>query len=120
MTSSTPPPVRNCATAPSYVWGAVCSGWRLLDTAGLSVIEELVPPGAAEVRHRHAQARQFFYVLEGEASMEFGGVVRTLRVGEGLEVPPGLAHRFSNRSSRPVRFLVISAPTTRGDREDLA
>lgn len=119
MTTPTPPTVSSCATAPSYVWGEVCSGWRLLDAAGLSVIEELVPPGAAEVRHRHRLAQQFFYVLEGEASMELDGVVRTIRAGEGLAVPPGLAHRFSNRSPQPVRFLVVSAPTTRGDREDL-
>jgi mannose-6-phosphate isomerase-like protein (cupin superfamily) len=116
---STLPTIQSRDTAVSYTWGEVCLGWRFQDTPDLSVIEEVVPPGAGEVRHRHAQARQFFYVLEGEATMEFADGERTFGAGEGLEVPPGVAHRFANRSSQPVRFLVVSAPNTRGDRMDL-
>jgi hypothetical protein len=51
-------PVSN-ASAPHYTWARICDGWRLVDTPGLSVIEERVPPGAGEVRHYHNQARQF-------------------------------------------------------------
>jgi mannose-6-phosphate isomerase-like protein (cupin superfamily) len=36
--------------------------------------------------------------------------------GQGVEVAPGLLHRFVNRSDRDVEFLTISAPTTIGDR----
>ncbi|WP_417344676.1 hypothetical protein [Ferrimonas sp.] len=32
------------------------------------------------------------------------------------EVPPGVHHRFENRSCEPVRFLVISSPPVQGDR----
>lgn len=119
MQSSPVPEVRSCANGDAYTWGGVCAGWRLLDTPGLSVIEEIVPPGAGEMRHRHACARQFFYVLEGEATMEFDGTVRCFGPGMGLEVPPGMPHRFANHGTLPVRFLVVSAPSTRGDRADL-
>jgi mannose-6-phosphate isomerase-like protein (cupin superfamily) len=103
-------------TAEHYRWGEVCDGWRLLDDPALSVIEECVPPGAAEVAHRHARARQFFYVLSGRATLEFDDAVVEFAAGQGVEVAPGVAHRFVNRSTAEVRFLVISAPNARGDR----
>jgi len=31
--------------AEHYQWGGDCDGWRLLDTQGLSIIEERVLPG---------------------------------------------------------------------------
>ncbi|MCK7592229.1 cupin domain-containing protein [Pseudomarimonas salicorniae] len=105
--------------APHYRWGGVCEGWRLLDGEDLSVIEEAVPPGAGERRHLHARARQCFYVLSGCALIEFDDGAVELVAGQSLEVPPGIAHRFHNPGDLPVRFLVISAPATRGDREDL-
>lgn len=106
--------------AEHYAWGTVCDGWHLLKRADLSVIEERVPPGAAETRHRHAQARQFFYILSGSALLAFDDGEVALCAGQGIEVPPGLPHRFVNASDQDVRFLVISAPSTAGDRENLA
>jgi len=106
-------------TAEHYVWGEVCDGWRLLDQADLTVIQERVPPGAAETHHVHSKARQFFYVLSGTATMEVGAERVTIGAGQGLHVAPGEAHRFVNTSQDDVHFLVISAPTTRGDRVEL-
>jgi len=103
-----------------YVWGNGCDGWHLLERDDLSVIEEKVPPGAAESRHLHAQSRQFFYVLVGEATLEVDGEVHRLRAGEGLHVPPGAAHQLRNEGNMEIRFLVISAPKSHGDREEAA
>ena len=94
-------------------------GWHLLKKDDLSVIEEQVPAGAGEVRHFHSQSRQFFYVLEGEATMEFTDKSITFNAGQGLHVPPGVEHRFCNNSDSPVRFLVISSPSTQGDRTEI-
>jgi mannose-6-phosphate isomerase-like protein (cupin superfamily) len=105
------------STAEHYVWGGMSDGWRLLDRDDLSVIEERVPPGGAEESHVHAVARQFFVLLEGSAVMQTATGNVTLRTGQGVEIPPGLAHRFTNPGDVDVRFLVISSPTTRGDRE---
>jgi mannose-6-phosphate isomerase-like protein (cupin superfamily) len=103
-------------SAEHYVWGGVCDGWHLLKLADLSVIQERVPPGAGEVRHFHTVARQFFYVLSGTAALEFGDQSVTFGPGQGVHVPPGVAHRFTNASTDDVVFLVVSSPSTAGDR----
>ena len=107
-------------TSEHYVWGSVCDGWRLLEHADLSVIQERVPPGAGEVRHLHALARQFFYVLSGTATLEFDDRSVTFGPGQGVHVPPGVTHRFANASAQEVVFLVVSSPATAGDRTDVA
>ena len=47
----------SATTAEHYAWGAGCDGWHLVRAPALSVIQERMPPGAAEVRHRHAVAQ---------------------------------------------------------------
>jgi len=105
------------ANAAHYVWGQQCDGWHLLAGDDLSVIEERMPPSTAEVLHRHARSRQFFYVLGGTAVLELEGVAHRLEAGQGLHVPPGAAHQMRNDSGEDVRFLVISSPRSHGDRE---
>jgi mannose-6-phosphate isomerase-like protein (cupin superfamily) len=105
--------------AEHYVWGEVCDGWHLLKEPNLSVIEERVPPGAGEAKHFHSTARQYFFVLSGSATLEFDGRKVSFGSGEGVHVPPGVAHRFVNESGEEVRFLVISSPSTRGDRTNV-
>jgi mannose-6-phosphate isomerase-like protein (cupin superfamily) len=103
-------------TVERYTWGGVCDGWRLADQAGLSVIEERVPPGAGEVPHRHDVARQFFYLLTGRAQLRTPHGTVTLVPGVGTEIPPGLPHQFLNPGPDDARFLVVSAPNTKNDR----
>ncbi len=103
-------------TAEHYTWGEVCDGWHLVRSEGLSVIEERMPPGASEQRHLHTKARQFFYVLEGELTIEVEGRLHGLGVEQGLEIAPGERHQVRNESGRDVRFLVISSPPAQGDR----
>jgi mannose-6-phosphate isomerase-like protein (cupin superfamily) len=105
-------------TAEHYVWGEVCDGWHLVRSEGLSVIEERMPGGAMEQWHFHTKARQFFYVLEGELTMEVEGRTHGLGVGQGLEIAPGERHQARNESRGDVRFLVISSPPAQGDREE--
>ena len=105
------------ATAPHYAWGDGCDGWHLVQTDALSVIEERMPSGTAEVRHRHHRARQFFRVLEGALTVEVEGAEHTLGPGEGIEVAPGRAHEVRNGGPAEAAFLVVSAPPSHGDRE---
>jgi mannose-6-phosphate isomerase-like protein (cupin superfamily) len=102
-----------------YVWGEVCDGWHLLKESDLSVIQERVPPGKGESRHFHSKARQFFFVISGTATMEFEAGTVTFSAGQGLHVAPGSSHRFVNASQDEVVFIVVSAPTTRGDRTNV-
>ena len=53
------------ATAAHYEWGEGCDGWHLVRTDALSVIEERMPAQAAERRHLHRHAHQFFMCLTG-------------------------------------------------------
>jgi mannose-6-phosphate isomerase-like protein (cupin superfamily)/GNAT superfamily N-acetyltransferase len=107
------------ANAPHYTWGSGCDGWRLVDTPGLSVIEERMPPATAEVLHLHAHARQLFRVLSGVARFELPDGVAEVRAGEALEIAPRLSHRIRNDGPEPLELVVVSQPTTRGDRVEL-
>ena len=102
--------------AEHYLWGEICEGWQLLRREDISVIQERVPAGSAEVMHFHSQARQFFYILEGEGTMVFEEEVIVLKKGQGIEIAPQVNHQFRNRSNADVHFLVISVPPTPGDR----
>lgn len=108
--------VSSIENAEYYIWGEVCDGWHLLKREDMSVIQERVPPGGAEVMHYHNVARQFFYILEGEGTMVFEGREEVLKKGQGLEIPPQVKHQFKNQSDADIHFLVISIPTTKGDR----
>ncbi|HSL45159.1 MAG TPA: cupin domain-containing protein [Anaerolineales bacterium] len=105
--------------AEHYIWGEDSEGWHLLKRDDISVIQERVPAGGAEVLHYHNVARQFFYILEGEGTMVFEDRQEVLRKGDGLEIAPKVKHQFQNQSSAEVHFLVISVPSTRGDRVNL-
>ena len=91
-----------------YFWGEISEGWHLLKRDDMSVIEERVPAGGAEVMHHHNVSRQFFYILEGEGTMVFEDKVVVLEKGQGMEIAPQIKHQFKNQSSRDVYFLVIS------------
>jgi mannose-6-phosphate isomerase-like protein (cupin superfamily) len=104
--------------AEHYRWGIDCDAWYLVNDEQLSVIEEFMPPGAAEIRHHHSKAQQFFYIVSGEVLMEVEGETVLLGAGSGIRVLPGKKHQIRNPSSVPVRFLVISHPRSHGDRID--
>lgn len=85
----------------------------------LALFVNMCRPARARCGIAMNKARQFFYILSGCAAMEMNGQSFTLESGKGVEVPPGVAHRFYNPFNAPVDFLVISHPSTRGDRVNL-
>jgi mannose-6-phosphate isomerase-like protein (cupin superfamily) len=109
----------NKAKAEHYKWGTGCDGWRLLNRADLSVIQERIPPGLGEVLHFHERARQVFYVLEGHLEIEVASEKMVLALGDSLEIAPLQHHRVTNTSDSDAHFLVISSPSTTGDRTNL-
>ncbi|WP_041580541.1 cupin domain-containing protein [Bacillus sp. 1NLA3E] len=102
--------------AEHYIWGNICDGWHLVKNKDLSVIHERMPLNTSEIRHYHNQARQFFFVLSGTATIEINGKRTTLNTNEGIEIPPLISHQMINESNGDVEFLVISSPNSRGDR----
>lgn len=106
-------------TAGHYLWGEGCDGWNLVSGQDLSVIHERMPAHTCEARHYHHKARQFFFILKGQALMQLEGRTVELSEQEGIEIPPLAVHQIMNVSDTPVEFLVISHPTTRGDRTEV-
>jgi mannose-6-phosphate isomerase-like protein (cupin superfamily) len=107
-------------SAAQYKWGGPqggdCDGWHLLKTPELNIIEEFMPSSTREARHSHVHSRQFFFVLEGELTLEVDHCGFVLQAGEGLEISPGQQHQALNKNAGPVRMLVISQPPSHGDR----
>jgi mannose-6-phosphate isomerase-like protein (cupin superfamily) len=110
--------ITSIRTGKHYVWGGNCDGWHLAATPNLSVIQERVPSGSAEVRHLHNRAEQFFYVLNGFATLEVAGTIHVLGSNEGFHVPAGVPHTLSNQHEQVLEFLVFSTPPSHGDREN--
>jgi mannose-6-phosphate isomerase-like protein (cupin superfamily) len=120
-----PSPAKSGPPAPSpvsrvnaqhYRWGDDCDAWHLVKDEQFTVIEELIPPGAAEVFHYHKKAQQFFYILSGEAIMKVEKDAVMLTAGTGLRIMPGTRHQIRNPGSSPVRLLVVSQPPSHGDK----
>lgn len=101
-----------------YLWGKNCSGWHLVKTESLSVIEEKMPPKTQEKKHHHAHAQQFFRILSGKATFEIEDEIIELESGEGIHVLPRVMHRIRNDQAEDLEFIVISEPSTRIDRID--
>lgn len=99
-----------------YTWGTNCSGWHLLKSDSLNVIEERMPPGTAEQLHYHERSQQVFYILSGTAVFEIGKELTTVNPRESLQVPKGVMHRIMNEGKEDLCFLVISEPKAHGDR----
>jgi len=108
--------VTTIENSPHYKWGKDADGWHFLKRDDLSIIVEEVPAGESEVKHYHAISRQFFYILFGVACIEIDQTIFTLKTDQGIEIPPGVPHRFFNSSDLPVKFIVVSMPKSHGDR----
>jgi mannose-6-phosphate isomerase-like protein (cupin superfamily) len=106
-------------SAEHYTWGDGCNGWFLLKSAGFHVIEERMPPGAAEQRHYHSRSEQLFYVLKGELTMRIEGRLLRAKAREAVRVANGEVHQAANEGSAEVEFLVISCPPSHGDRTNV-
>lgn len=103
--------------AEHYNWKSVCDGWHFVKTEELSIIAEKMPPNTFEDMHFHRKARQFFYILSGEAEMKFQASSVSLKAGMGIEIAPMEIHQMTNISNAPVEFMVISMPKSHGDKE---
>ena len=99
-----------------YQWGSVCDSWNLLDNAGLSVKQEMMPAGTAEQLHYHQKTQQFFFILAGTATFEIEGKQIEVGVHEGLQVSAGEKHRIINNGKTNLEFILCSQPSISDDR----
>ena len=97
-------------SAEHYRWGVDCDGWHLVKDKQLSVIEEFMPPGSAEIRHYHERAQQFFYILTGEVLMEIDGENVLIPAGSGVRIMPGIGIRFAIHPRARCAFWSSRSP----------
>ena len=108
--------IRDRATSTHYQWGDHCDGWFLVNSPELTIIEERMPSGTAEKSHYHLKAEQFFRILSGVATFVLSGEHFEVEAGSGLYVPPLTIHQIRNDHQGDLVFLVLSRPSTQGDR----
>lgn len=60
--------------------------------------------------HRHLDAEESFYVLDGEVEVWIDGVTTTASRGAFLVVPRGVSHGLRRVSEEPVRMLTLVSP----------
>lgn len=109
----------NRETAEHYLWGEGCDGWHYFKSDPLSVIRERMPAGTTEQLHYHKQARQVFFILSGRAIFETPKGELVAETDEAVHFAPGTPHSMRNDGPDDLHFLLISTPSTRGDRYEL-
>lgn len=106
-------------TAEHYTWGKSCDGWHLVKTDTLNIIQEKMSAGTTERLHIHSKAQQFFFILSGSATFEVEGIVAEIKTNEGFHILPGQKHKILNNGNEDLNFLLISEPTSQGDRVNI-
>ncbi|GAB4170571.1 MAG: hypothetical protein Fur0032_09500 [Terrimicrobiaceae bacterium] len=76
-----------------------------------SLAEARLAAGAATERHYHRDSEEFYYVLDGHASMEIDGECREVGPGDAILIPAGARHQIKTQEG--VRFLCCCAPPYR-------
>jgi quercetin dioxygenase-like cupin family protein len=82
------------------------------DVAGarrIILLSSELPPGKVHLLHRHPNAEQIMYVLEGACLVLSEERVMRLSEGDAVFIAQGEWHGVRNESDRPVVTLVIYA-----------
>lgn len=73
-----------------------------------SLAEASLPAGSATDRHHHKMSEEFYFILEGEGTMEIDGEKRLVGPGDGVLIPAGAWHQIV--ASIDLRILCCCAP----------
>jgi mannose-6-phosphate isomerase-like protein (cupin superfamily) len=68
------------------------------------------PPKSANTWHKHVQAEEFYFVLEGTGRMRVGEETLTVPRYGGVLVGPGMMRQVFNDTESEVLWLMIGAP----------
>lgn len=75
-----------------------------------SLAEARVPAGGATQRHYHKLSEEFYFLLEGEGTMEIDGTIREVGPGDAVLIPSGAWHEIRAGRAGDLRFLCCCAP----------
>jgi len=76
--------------------------------ANQSLAEATVPVGQPTERHYHKLSEEFYFILEGQGTMEIDGETREVAPGDAILIPPGAWHQIT--AAQTLRFLCCCAP----------
>jgi len=87
----------------------------LLDTTNApvkkqSLAEATLPAGGYTERHYHRSSEEFYFILEGEGTMEIEGELRKVQPGDAILIPAGSRHQITADSGAGLRLLCCCAP----------
>ncbi len=73
-----------------------------------SLAEARLPAGVSTQRHYHKKTEEFYFLLEGEGTMEIEGEERLVEPGDAILIPAGTWHQIT--ATHALRFLCCCAP----------
>jgi quercetin dioxygenase-like cupin family protein len=78
------------------------------DTDGtVAIFQQNVPPMSGPPLHRHSREDEWFYVLEGQITIQVDGQQTILRAGDSAFAPRGTARTYQNFGPASARHLVM-------------
>ncbi|PZS09038.1 MAG: hypothetical protein DLM64_11410 [Solirubrobacterales bacterium] len=75
-----------------------------------SLAEAIVPPGSETIAHLHRRAEEIYLFTGGTGRMRLGDEERSVRAGDCVVIPPGVAHKVWAGASEPLVILCCCAP----------
>jgi quercetin dioxygenase-like cupin family protein len=96
--------------------GPLLSRYTLMATSdrtggALTAMTAVVPAGNGPPSHRHPDADESFYVLEGSFEVTADGRRFAVAAGDYLFVPRGTEHGWRNSGADAARMLVLYTPS---------
>lgn len=75
-----------------------------------SLAEAIVPPAGATIAHLHHRSEEIYLFTGGSGRMRLGDEERTVRAGDCVVIPPGVAHKLWADEHEPLVLLCCCAP----------
>src|SRR5262245_56682207 len=103
--------MKTCEIDLANIW-ATKNWFEVLQTGEKSqtAVMKLAPgKSSGDEAEAHEDSEQILLVIEGEVLAEIESEEKTLHEGDVVVIPPGVKHRFTNRSRKPaLTFNVYS------------
>jgi quercetin dioxygenase-like cupin family protein len=81
---------------------------RLFEAEGAQASLLTLAPGQYVPLHRHSEATDYVFVVDGVLTVEFhGSETRSFGPGQRCTIRPGVAHATVNRGAQTCRFLLV-------------
>ncbi len=81
----------------------------LYDKPNAQAVHIKLSPGQSLLPHI-TPTEVFFYILEGNGTVEVGDETREVETDTLIESPKGIKHRLMNSGESDFRFLVVKSP----------